>query len=221
VRIRYENEDVEFLDTAGVRRSGKQEVGVEKFSVLRTMQAIDEADICLLIVDASEPRMALDQKLAGIIAEAGKGIILVLTKWDLLADADSVADEILAGLSADFKFIPFAPVVITSSVTGKNVTKILELAFRVRESRLKEVKTSDLNRVLGAAIAKHPPAAVKNILPKPKYMVQTDTSPPWFVIHGTNLDKLHFSYKRYLENALRDNFDFFGTPIKFSYRSER
>jgi GTP-binding protein len=221
VRIRYENENVEFLDTAGVRRSGKQEVGIEKFSVLRTMQAIDEADICLLLVDSTAPKMALDQKLAGIIADAGKGIILVLTKWDLLPNPEVTIDEILSGLTYDFNFIPFAPVVITSSETGKNVTKILELAFKIRESRLKQLKTSELNHVLGAAVMAHPPAAVKGILPKPKYIVQTDKNPPWFVVHGTNLDKLHFSYKRYLENTLRNNFDFFGTPIKFSYRSER
>ncbi|MDR2063774.1 MAG: ribosome biogenesis GTPase Der [Candidatus Nomurabacteria bacterium] len=240
VHIRYENESVEILDTAGVRRAGKQEVGIEKFSVLRTMQAIDEADICLLLVDATAPHMALDQKLAGIIADAGKGIILVLTKWDLLTSAGEAADDvlvghpetmvdfngskevadvILAGLTRDFNFIPFAPVVITSSTTGKNVTKILELALKIRESRLKEVKTSELNRVLGSAVAAHPPAAVKGALPKPKYVVQTDQNPPWFVIHGTNLDKLHFSYKRYLENVFRDNFGFFGTPIKFSFRN--
>jgi GTP-binding protein len=219
VRIRYENEPIEILDTAGVRRSGKQVVGIEKFSVLRTLQAIDEADICLLLVDSGAPHVALDQKLAGIIADAGKGIILVLTKWDALPDPETATSEILAGLSADFNFIPFAPVVITSSVTGKNVAKILELSFKIRATRQKEIKTSDLNRVLSSAVMAHAPAAVKNALPKPKYIVQTDVRPPWFVVHGTNLDKLHFSYKRYLENTLRDNFDFFGTPIKFSFRN--
>lgn len=222
VEIRFQGKTVEILDTAGVRRQGKQEVGIEKFSVLRTMQAIEEADTCCLLVDATEPHSQLDQKLAGIITETGKGIIIVVTKWDLAdLEAESEKDragEILARLKEDFNFVPYAPVTFTSAITGKNVTKILELAAEIDAERRKELKTSDLNRVLREAVAAHRPAGLKNTTPKLKYIVQTDITPPWFVIHGSSLKLLHWSYKRYLERVFRENFGFTGTPIKFSFR---
>ena len=148
--------------------------------------------------------------------KAGKGIILVITKTDL-EHKDS--DEILDNLEYDFNFVPFAPVVMTSSVTGKNVTKIFELAQQIDRARHAELKTSDLNKLLMDAVNSHPPAGLKNTHPKLRYMVQTDTCPPWFVVYGSNLSLLHWSYKRYLEHRLREAFDFTGTPIFFSFRN--
>jgi GTP-binding protein len=222
VTVKYEGQAIEVIDTAGVRRPGKQEVGIEKFSVLRTMQAIEEADICLLLVDSNEIHAQFDQKLAGIINEVGKGLVIVLTKWDTIDSAEpEVVDKIRAGISYDFKFVPFAPLVFTSAETGKNVAKLLDLALQIAEERKKELRTSDLNRVLRAAVAAHPPAGLKNTFPKLRYIVQTDTAPPWFVIHGAHLKYLHWSYKRYLERTFRENFGFAGTSIKFSFREEK
>lgn len=220
VSIRYQNRDIELLDTAGIRRSGKQEVGIEKFSVLRTFQAIEEADICCLLMDVNEYGTQLDQKLAGQIKEAGKGLIIIVSKWDSIEKDPKLADEIAARISHEFAFVPWAPLLFTSSVTGQNITKILELAAEIDARRQQQFKTSDLNRILTECVRKHPPAGLKNTFPKLRYMVQTDQAPPWFVVFGSNLKLLHWSYKRYLERQLRDNYDLTGTPIMFSFRQE-
>ena len=214
--VRYKGRTIELLDTAGLRKPGKREVGIEKFSALRSLAAIEEADVCCMLIDSTEPHSKLDQTLAGQIIDAGKGIILVVTKTDLEGKS---SDEILDNLEYDFNFIPYAPVVLTSSVTGKNVTKIFELATQIDAARNAELKTSDLNKLLTDAVNSHPPAGLKNTHPKLRYMVQTDTCPPWFVVYGSNLSLLHWSYKRYLERRLREAFDFGGTPIFFSFRN--
>jgi ribosome-associated GTPase EngA len=285
IGVRYHNRDIELLDTAGVRRKGKIERGIEKFSILRTVAAIEESDICLLLMDVNELNTAVDQSLAGMITEAGKGIIIVVTKWDdespgLLrlkprndnelvkssdpdravrvarrrgspeqcflssekfsgeefetgpehpedeldfADALPERDtaEILHSISQTFDFIPYAPVILTSSVTGKNVTKIFEIASEITKRRQIAIPTRKLNDMLQKAVASHPPAGLKNTLPKMRYMVQTDVNPPWFVIYGANFKHIHWSYKRYLERQMREAFDFAGTPIRFSFRDEK
>lgn len=216
VEVRFHGRTLEILDTAGLRKPGKREVGIEKFSALRTLAAIEESDICALLVDATEPHSKLDQSLAGQIIEAGKGIIVVLTKADLVDDTDHILDK----LEQDFNFLPYAPVLITSSETGQNVTKLFELATEIDATRHQEIKTSDLNKILGEAILDHPPAGLKNTRPKPKYIVQTDTCPPWFVVHGRDLGLLHWSWKRFLERKIREKYPFVGTPIFFSFRSD-
>jgi GTP-binding protein len=222
VPIRFKTRDIELIDTAGMRKPGKQEVGIEKFSVLRTLQAIEQADICLLLMDANELNTQLDQRLAGIIDEAGKGLVIVVSKWDSVEGKDAFTrDEIAPQIARSFKFTPWAPLIFTSSVTGQNVTKLFDLALDIDARRNQETKTRVLNDLLQQAILKHPPAGLKNTHPKFRYMVQTDTAPPWFVIHGSNLKFVHWSYKRYLERALRETYDYSGTPIKFSYIDEK
>ncbi|HSE61505.1 MAG TPA: ribosome biogenesis GTPase Der [Candidatus Saccharimonadales bacterium] len=219
VRVRYHNRDIEILDTAGIRRSGKIEVGIEKFSVLRSLQAIEEADVCLLLMDANELNVALDQKLAGIIKEAGKGLVLVVSKWDSLEDKTPFSrDEIAARLMQSFHHVPWAPLIFTSAVTGQNVAKLFDITSEIDTRRKQQLKTAELNKVLQKAIADHPPAGLKNTHPKLRYMVQTDTNPPWFVVFGSNLQQLHWGYKRYLERTMREQFDYIGTPIKFSFK---
>ncbi|HEU5187523.1 MAG TPA: ribosome biogenesis GTPase Der [Candidatus Saccharimonadales bacterium] len=222
VRINYHQSPVELLDTAGIRRSGKIQVGIEKFSVLRTLQAIEEADVCLLLMDVNELNVALDQKLAGIIKEAGKGLVLVVSKWDSLPDKTPFSrDEIAKNITREFQHTPWASLIFTSAITGQNVAKIFDLATDIVTRRKQQFKTSELNKILQNCVAAHPPAGLKNTHPRLRYMVQTDTSPPWFVIFGSHLRYLHWSYKRYLEHALRDAYDFTGTPIKFSFRQEK
>ena len=247
--LRFENRDLEILDTAGLRKPGKREVGIEKFSAIRTLAAIEESDVCCLLIDSTEPHSKLDQALAGQIIEKGKGIIFVVSKTDLLkspsedtpaeakteAEAekttepqeatkspkpqDNPTDHILRQMRHDFDFIPYAPVVLTSSLTGKNVTKIFELALKIDQNRKAIHKTAELNKILHDAINAHPPAGLKNTHPKLRYIVQTDTCPPWFVVYGSNLSLLHWSYKRYLERRLRETFPLDGTPIFFSFRN--
>ena len=215
--VKYKGKTLEILDTAGLRKPGKREVGIEKFSAIRTLAAIEESDVCALLIDATEPHSKLDQSLAGEIVKAGKGIVVVLTKTDLVENTDEILDK----LEYDLNFLPFAPVLLTSSETGKNVTKLFELAFEIAENRKLELKTSDLNKILAEAIFEHKPAGLKNTHPKPKYIVQTDTCPPWFVVHGHDLGLLHWSWKRFLERKIREKYPFVGTPIFFSYRSDK
>ncbi len=217
INVKYHSRDLEILDTAGLRKPGKREVGIEKFSALRTLAAIEESDICTLLVDATEPHSKLDQSLAGQSIEAGKGIIVILTKADLVDDTDEILDK----LEQDFNFLPYAPVLITSSVTGQNVTRLFQLALEIDATRHQEIKTSELNKILNEAIIEHIPAGLKNTRPKPKYIVQTDVCPPWFVVHGRDLGLLHWSWKRFLERKIREKYPFVGTPIMFSFRNDQ
>jgi GTP-binding protein len=219
IQVKYHNQTIELLDTAGVRRPGKIEQGIEKFSVLRTVAAIEEADVCLLVMDVSELNTGLDQKLAGMIADSGRGLIIIVSKWDTAQEQSS--NEILRQISSTFDFVPWASVIFTSSVTGKNVAKIFDLATAIAKERQKKIPTTQLNKVLQKAILRHPPAGLKNTHPKFRYVVQTDVAPPWFVIYGSHFKFIHWSYKRYLERQFRDEFGFAGTPIKFSFRDEK
>jgi len=222
ISVRYGDRDIELLDTAGMRKPGKQEVGIEKFSVLRTLAAIEDSDICFLLMDANELNTQLDQRIAGIIDESGKGMGIVITKWDSVEDKDAYTrDDIAPKIARTFDFTPWAPLIFTSSVTGQNVTKILELAIEIDERRHQQTKTRVLNDMLQKSIQAHPPAGLKNTHPKLRYIVQTDTTPPWFVIYGSNLKFIHWSYKRYLERKLRETYDYSGTPIKFSFIDEK
>ncbi|HRQ06842.1 MAG TPA: ribosome biogenesis GTPase Der [Candidatus Saccharibacteria bacterium] len=222
VSVRYGARNIEILDTAGMRKPGKQEVGIEKFSVLRTLQAIEESDVCFLLMDVNELNTGLDQRLAGIIDDAGKGMVIVVTKWDSVEDKDSFThDSLVPGIVRTFKFTPWAPLIFTSSVTGQNVTKLFDLALDIDARRKQQTKTRVLNDLLQKSVQKHPPAGLKNTHPKLRYMVQTDNSPPWFVIYGSHLKFVHWSYKRYLERQLRETYNFAGTPIKFSFRDEK
>lgn len=222
ILVRYHQRDVELLDTAGIRRSGKIEVGIEKFSVLRSLQAIEESDICLLLIDANDTHVSLDQKLAGIIKEAGKGLVIVISKWDSLEDKTPFTrDQIAAKLTQSYHHVPWAPLIFTSSVTGQNVAKLFDLAVEIDNRRKTQLKTVQVNKILQKSIHEHPPAGLKNTRPKLRYMVQTDVSPPWFVVFGSHLKLLHWGYKRYLEKNMREAFDFTGTPIMFSFREEK
>lgn len=222
IQIKYKGEFIELLDTAGVRKQGKQEVGIEKFSVLRTLNAIEEADICFLLMDVNELNTSLDQRLAGIIDEAGKGLVVVVSKWDSVMDKDAYTRDALAPkISETFNFVPWAPLIFTSSVTGQNVSKLYDLVLEIHERRTQEFKTRKLNDLLQKTVSAHPPSGLKNTHPRLRYMVQTDVSPPWFVIYGSNLKFLHWSYKRHLERVLRENFDLIGTSLKISFRDEK
>jgi GTP-binding protein len=186
------------------------------------LSAIEESDICFLLMDANELNTQLDQRIAGIIDESGKGMAIVVTKWDSVEGKDAYTrDNIAPKISRTFDFTPWSPLVFTSSVTGQNVTKLFDIAIDIDDRRKQATKTRILNDMLQRSIQSHPPAGLKNTHPKLRYIVQTDTTPPWFVIYGSNLKFIHWSYKRYLENQLRETYNYTGTPIKFSFIDEK
>ncbi len=173
-------------------------------------------------MDVNELSTQLDQKLAGLIKDAGKGLVLVVSKWDSVEGKDAFTRDALAPqIAHNFAFVPWAPLIFTSSVTGQNVTKLFDLAIDIDRKRHHELKTTQLNKILQTCLRKHPPAGLKNTHPKLRYMVQTDVAAPWFVVFGSNLKYLHWSYKRYLEHAIRAEHDFSGTPLMFSFRDEK
>jgi GTP-binding protein len=215
--VKFMTKEIELMDTAGIRRSGRIERGVEKFSVLRTLSAIEQSDICLLLIDVNESSVALDQKIAGMIKEANKGIILIVSKWDSLEEKDAYThDKLIPQIKRDFIFIPWAPMIVTSSITGHNVSKIFEMILEVAATRAQRVKTTELNNWLHKTTDRHPPAGLKNRQPKLRYVVQEEgMSYPSFKVFGSQLKYLHWSYRRHLERTFRETFGFIGTPVKF------
>ena len=214
--VRYKNREVELLDTAGIRRSGKIGVGIERFSVIRALAAIEEADVCLLLMDANESGVQLDQKVAGMVKDAGKGLVLVVSKWDIAEGKDAFTrDKIAATLAHEFDFVPWAPLIFTSAISGQNVTKLFDLSMEIDERRHTRIATSELNKWLREAVDDHPPAGLKNRAPKLNYMVQeTDNPTPAFKIFGSHSKFVHWSYRRYLETRLRKSYGYEGTPVQ-------
>lgn len=214
--VNYKQQEIEIMDTAGIRRSGKIERGIEHFSVIRSLAAIEQADVCLLLIDVNELSVQLDQKIAGMIKEAGKGLIIVVSKWDIAEGKDAYTRDALAPrIAHNFNFVPWSPLIFTSAVTGKNVSQIFELVLEINKRRQQKFETKHLNRWLQKVIHAHPPAGLKNRQPKLNYMVHEDDNPiPAFKIFGSQTKFLHWSYKRYLERCLREEYDFEGTPVQ-------
>ena len=214
--VKYEGREIEIMDTAGIRRPGKIGQGIEHFSVIRSLSAIEQADVCLLLIDVNEASVALDQKIAGMIKEAGKGLVIVVSKWDIAEDRDAFTrDAIAPRIAEDYNFVPWSPLVFTSSVTGQNVTKIFDLVTDIDMRRKKRITTADLNKWLREVVDAHPPAGLKNRAPKLNYMVQeTDNPIPAFKIFGSHTKFLHWSYRRYMEKSMRERWHYEGTPIQ-------
>jgi GTP-binding protein len=214
--VRYQGREVELLDTAGIRRSGKIQVGIERFSVIRALAAIEQADVCLLLMDVNELNVQLDQKIAGMVKDAGKGLVLVVSKWDAAEDKDAYTRDALAPqIATNYDFVPWAPLIFTSAVSGQNVTKLFDLALDIDVQRHKRIATPELNRWLRQAVNAHAPAGLKGRNPKLNYIVQeTDNPTPAFKIFGSHSRYVHWSYRRYLERKLREAYGYAGTPIQ-------
>lgn len=205
------------VDTAGIRRRGRIEPGVERHSVAQAEQAIDRADVVLLVIDEQEPRAAQDAHIAGYVAEQGKGLILVVNKWDL---AEKGADRHAFARSVDqqYNFVPWAPVLFTSALTGEGLSDVLEMAVHIGDVRKRRVQTSELNRVMLRAATQQAPPNVQGRRLKLLYVTQAEVEPPTFIFFVNDPELLHFSYRRYLENRLREEFDFTGTAIRMHFR---
>jgi GTP-binding protein len=213
----FEGHKLLLVDTAGIRRRGRIEKGVERHSVQRAERAIDRSDVVVLVIDRAEVMAAQDAHIAGYAADRHKGLIFVVNKWDL-ATPEEDRHQIGRRLDRHYSFAPWAPVLFTSALTGEGVTDVLELAVHIAEVRTRRVQTSDLNRALQRAMHEHGSPTVGHKRLKMMYATQAEVSPPTFVLFVNDPALLHFSYRRYLENRLRENFDFQGTGIKLVFR---
>ena len=207
------------MDTAGIRRNGKIEVGIEKFSVVRAVAAIEQADVAVLVVDANEGATDQDAAIAGEADKAGCGIIIAANKWDLMkgrgADFSKTFDE---KLRMQLKFLEYAPVLHISAMTGERAPKVLEAIDRVAEARAHRIPTGELNRFVKAVTAVHPPASPGRREVRILYAAQTGVKPPTFVFFTNVATEFHFSYERFLMNRLRESFGLLGTPIRLHVR---
>jgi len=208
------------VDTAGIRRRGKIQKGIEKYSFLRSLGASENADVCVLLIDGEEGITAQDQHVADYILRNHGGLILAVNKLDLMEKGEEERNMFLNRLRYKFEFVPWAPVVFISAKSGKNVDKVLELAKIIKGNRATRIETGKLNHWLEKTIMKHMPSGTGRKIPKLYYMTQVDIDPPHFVLFLNKEEYLHFSYLRYLENQLRESFDFSGTAIKFGFKEK-
>ncbi|MCC6174373.1 MAG: ribosome biogenesis GTPase Der [Chloroflexi bacterium] len=215
--LRWEGMRVSLIDTAGIRRRGRIEQGVEKFSVLRAVRAIERAEVAVLVLDATSGVTAQDTHVAGYVQEAKKGLIVAVNKWDLLEKDNRTALEYTAMIRRDLNFVDWAPIVFISAMTGQRARKVLELTRDVQAERDKRVTTPKLIEVVRAAVARHPRSESGKQL-KIYYATQADIRPPTFVFFVNDPKLLHFTYQRYLENQLRQAFGFEGTAIRLVFR---
>ncbi|HXV44159.1 MAG TPA: ribosome biogenesis GTPase Der [Anaerolineae bacterium] len=218
-RIMYEGLELVLIDTAGIRRRGKIETGVEKYSFLRSLKAVTRADVCLLLIDATEMVTTQDAHIAGYIVEEAKSVVVIVNKWDLVEKDTHTLNEFTARIRNDLKFLDYVPVLFISAKTGQRVQKVLPLALQVQEERLRRIPTGELNRLLRDAVAKNPPKGGQRHRLKFFYLTQAGVDPPTFVFFVNDRSLVHFTYERYLENVLREHYGFLGTPLRLIFRN--
>jgi len=216
--VEVDGEPMILVDTAGIRRRGAIDRGIERYSVLRAMKAIDRCDVAVVMTDATEGYTAQDAHVVGYVLDAGKGLVLVLNKWDVVEKDGDTADAWLKRLRREAPYLSWADIVFASAKSGQRVDRILREAKRVADARLRRVPTGELNRLVSDAVREHPPAHVRNRLPKVFYATQAAVGPPTFVIFVNDPELIHFSYRRYLENRIRAAYGFLGTPIRLILR---
>ena len=220
-RLAWGRSEVVLIDTAGIRRRGKVASGpaAEKYSTLRALHALSRADVAVLVVDAVEGLTSQDAHVAGYVIEEGKGLVIAVNKWDLVEEkTDKTFDQYVEWIRNDVPFLDFAPIVSISAKTGQRVGRVLEAAIDIWGERRKRISTGELNRVLMAATERTPPPPVRGHRPKLFYATQAAVAPPTFVFFASDASAVHFSYRRYLENRLREQFGFDGTPIRLVFR---
>ncbi len=213
----YNKEEFILIDTAGMRKKGRIFEAVEKYSLLRSLRAIDRSDICLLVINAEEGIIEHDKHIASYALEKGKGLIIVVNKWDTVEEPN--IKEYTQLIRNEFQFLRYAPVVFTSAKTKKRIHTIMPEVVKVSENITREVKTSVLNEVIMDAYTLNIPPSYKGKRLKIYFTNQSGTKPPKFTFHVNNKGLVHFSYERYLENKLRENFDFEGTPIVIQFKN--
>lgn len=219
--IVYNGETLTLIDTAGIRRRGSIEAGIEYFSVLRSMRSIDRADVALLLIDATEGVTAQDAHVAGYVLDRHKGIVVLINKWDALEKDTYTILSFEQQVREDLKFLSYVPILFISAKTGQRVHKVLETTTEVLEARRHRLSTSEVNNILRTAYDKTMPPSRNGRSLRLYYGTQTDVAPPTFVIFVNDPELVHFSYQRYMENCIRNYYPFTGTPIRIHFRSRR
>ena len=214
----YEKEKFVVIDTAGMRKKGKVYESVEKYSLLRSMKAIDRSDVCVVVINAEEGIIEHDKHIASYAIESGKALVLVVNKWDTVDDKNNIKDFTKL-IRAEFQFLSYVPIVFLSAKTKKRLATLMPEVIKVFNNSKREVKTSVLNDVITDAVALQAPPSYKGKRLKIYFTAQTGIAPPKFTLHVNNKGLVHFSYERYLENKIRENFDFEGTPIEFQFKN--
>ena len=221
--IPWGRSEVVLIDTAGIKKRGRVANGpaAEKYSTMRALKAISRADVAVLILDAHDGLTAQDAHVAGYVIEEGRGLIIAVNKWDIVEDKTHKSfDEFVAKLRRELPFIDYAPIVSISALTGQRVQRVLELAVDVWGERRKRIGTGELNRLIAASVERNPPAVVHGKRAKIRYATQAGVAPPTFVLFATDPASIHFSYRRYLENRIREAYGFDGTPIRLVFREQ-
>ncbi|MGQ9572470.1 MAG: ribosome biogenesis GTPase Der [Dehalococcoidia bacterium] len=218
ITFRYRDQDLVLIDTAGIRRRGRIQGGVEKHSVLRAQEAIDRADVALLVTDASEGIAAQDTHIAGYVAEVAKGLVIAINKWDLMPQDEETRAAFAKATSARLRFVPWAPLCFVSAKEGTGIADLLDAALAAAAARDRRVATAELNAAVRRAVAAHGPPSIRGQRLKVLYVTQAQTRPPTFVFFVNDPTLLHFSYRRYLENSIRKVFGFQGTALRLIFR---
>ena len=216
----YHGEQFVVIDTAGMRKKGRIYESVEKYSLLRSMKAIDRSDVCLIVINAEEGIIEHDKHIAGYAIEAGKAVVLVVNKWDTVEDKDTAMKTFTKELRNNFQFMPYAEIVFLSALTKKRIHTLMPAVIKAHENAKKQIKTSLLNDVITDAYALNLPPTYKGKRLKIYFATQVSNCPPTFNIQVNNKGLLHFSYERYLENKIRESFDFEGTPIVLQFKNK-
>ena len=217
--FKYHDEEFVLIDTAGMRKKGKVYESVEKYSLFRSMNSIDKSDICLLVIDAEDGIKEHDKHIAGYAIERGKGLIIVVNKWDAVEKDKANISEFKKLVRSEFQFVPYAPVVFLSALTKKRIHTLMPEVLKVKENISREIKTSVLNEVIEDAYSLNPAPSYKGKRLKIYFVSQTGVKPPKFTFRVNSKGLVHFSYERYLENKLRENFELEGTPIVLQFKN--
>ena len=219
--IELADEQIVLIDTAGIRRRGKIVPGVEKYSVLRALKAINRASVCLLMIDAQDKVTAQDQHIAGYILDEAKSVVVVANKWDAVEKDTYTMAQYTQEIRAALRFMDYVPVLFISAKTGQRVQQTLQVALQVHAERTRRISTADLNRLLQEATARHPPKNKSGRRLRFYYVPHPEVAPPTFVFFVNDYKLVHFTYERYLENRIREAFGFLGTPLRLVFRGRR
>lgn len=219
--ITWHGQSVTLIDTAGIRRRGRIEPGVEKFSVIRAMNAIERADIALLVIDAEQGVTEQDEHIAGYVIEAFKSLVIIVNKWDAVEKDAYTMNTFMDTIRERLHFVRYAPVIFISAMTGQRIHQVLETANRVYEGRYFRIPTAEVNRIVREAVIHHAPPTRGTRRLKLYFASQVRTNPPLFLFHVNDHKLVHFTYRRYLENRIRDAFPFEGTPLRMSFRTSQ
>ncbi|KAA3645851.1 MAG: ribosome biogenesis GTPase Der [Chloroflexi bacterium] len=219
--ITHEDVPITLIDTAGIRRRGKIEPGVEKYSVIRSMRSISRADVALLLLDATTGITSQDAHIAGYILDEWKSAVVVVNKWDAIEKDTHTINEYEEDIREQLNFLPYVPIKYISALTGQRVNQVIPAALHVQEERMVRLSTSQVNKILRDAMAQHSPPSKGGRLLKIFYGAQVQVEPPTFVLHVNDPKLMHFTYKRFLENRIRDTYGFMGTPIRIIVRARK